>query len=105
MADINLGQDVKSLNVKLTQNADFVAVMRRLDGTNWPAGLEVWIKFDDTSSTIFNAVVAGSTISWSEDKVLVNALIDRKPLTAQLYYKDGGLDLVWATGRPTIVRL
>lgn len=109
MADIDLGQDVKSLNVKLTQDTDFVAVMRRKDGSSWPAGLEVKLKFDDVDTTIFAADVSGSAISWSIDKTDVNSLIDRKPLTVQLTYRDPnigtGLDLVWAVGRPTITRL
>jgi hypothetical protein len=109
MADIDLGQKVKSLNVDLTQDADFVATMRRRDGTDWPTGLEVKLKFSDSNSTEFVADVAGPTISWTIDKDVVNSLIDRKPLTVQLLYTDpsvgAGLDLVWAVGRPTIVRL
>lgn len=109
MADINLGQKVKSLSVELTQDADFVATMRRADATDWPAGLEVKLKFSDTPATVFNAVVSGSTITWSIDKADVNTLIARKPLTVQLTYRDPnvgtGLDLIWAVGRPTIVRL
>ena len=98
MAHLTLGNTPIDLEVRLTQDADFICGMDSLDG-DWPESAVATLVFPTTS---WQGVTAGASIDWNIDKVEVNALIDTRPSWVQLKYVDGDTDITWGSGRVTI---
>lgn len=102
MADtLSLGKKPLALEVNLYTEADFVDGLQRDDGTDWPAGSQLYLRIFLTvgDPVKWDADLEGTVASWNIDKADVMAAIAGKPKSAQLWFIDGEADLLWGRGK------
>lgn len=92
---ITLGTVPENLTVVLTKDADFFTTLENADG-NWPSGATIQLIFED--GTIWDSVISGENATFSIDATEVNLIIDLKPRTVKLFYKEGTTEICWALG-------
>jgi hypothetical protein len=95
-----MGYTPQDFVVILAQGADFATVLRRTDGTPWPAGLAVSIDFSTGQS--WGAQVDGELISWTIDAAQVDEVIAANPASVRLWYVDGATRLMWGAGKVSV---
>lgn len=93
---VKLGLTPEQLTVILTRDADFVAVMRRSDGTPWESGVELSLDFGTAGQ--WPATLTADKAEWQVDAAVVNTLLDARPRGVRLWYVNGTTKLLWASG-------
>lgn len=92
-----LGAIPKQMEVELSSGADFIQTMHTETGDPWPVGTAVELRFSD--GTTWAATITTNQIAWNVDKADVATLIATHAKNAQLFYVNGTVDLLWASGR------
>jgi len=97
-----LGMAPLSMQVQLSRDSDFDAVLTNTDGS-WAVGESLKIVFNDaTGPTTWTASMAGADATFYVDKTAVNTLIDDAPSYATLIFVSGSTDARWGQGGVTI---
>lgn len=103
MTTLTLGSQPAELSVILNMDADFEAIVRRDDETDWDvdAVLKLTFTFGGTKPSVdWIATFNGPDAHWSLDRVEVDAVATARPRKVQLWYDE----LLWATGTVTVNR-
>lgn len=92
-----LGSVPQTLKVVLVPGADFVSILRRQDGLNWPVA-DLILEFLTDPITEWTADIVGAVATWNIDQNDVDELLALKPRGVKLWYVEGDLRLLWAQG-------
>lgn len=96
---VSLGFQPLYCAVHLTNGADFYQPLQTPDGSDWPSGAVISLRFGTDPATTWTATISGSTATWNVDKVQVLALGYKSNVTAEVIYTDtSGADLTWFIG-------
>lgn len=98
-----LGREPEKFKLVLVDDADFITSLLRTDGDDWPVGLEATIEVLTSPPTEWDGELDGEYIRWNVDVAEVQPVYDARPKKAKLWYVDGGVRILWATG--TVERL
>lgn len=101
MDSFTLGQAPHRMTTVLSPGTDFVAVLTRSDGNDWPPGTTVQLQID--GNTPLDATVNGPNVVFEVPDTTVDYLIGQNPVKARLYYANAGTRVLWATG-PVVIR-
>jgi len=88
--------------LQLAAEADFFATLVRNDGVTWPDGVTVEIAIDDNDP--WPAVLNGPRAVWEVDETDVATVIEASPKKARLYYTEGDVRVLWASGPVVVTR-
>lgn len=93
-----LGRAPDKFTLDLVDDADFITALRRSDGLDWPDTLVVTIELPTAVPTEWAGELDGSRIRWNVDVTDVAPVIAERPKKVKLWYVDGAVRLLWASG-------
>lgn len=101
MADLALGTAPLSLDVLLPRDADFIATLTRDDDVAWADTATVFLQFNfrNAPAQQWDAELDGASVLFNVDKVEVNAVLDARPSNVKLWFIDGDVEVLWASGK------
>lgn len=97
---MKLGVDPINLPVVLVTGADFKDFLTyTVDGvaTNWPASTHIYLWFEDTTITPWEATIATSTATWDVDKAVADTVANGTE--ARILYVNGTDDQTLSIGQ------
>jgi hypothetical protein len=101
VAELTFGARPHSLAVILERDTDFNQDVLTGDGSDWPADLALQLRFSDDDATVWTATLDGPTATFSQDKAVVNALLDAIGGAASRRVRLFADDNLWAKGNVT----
>lgn len=84
--DLDLGFDPLRIRIHLTRDTDFIQVLRRKDGTSWPAGTEIQLRFSTDPVTVWTATLDGDAAIFNVPYSDVNDVLDADPRLVHLFH-------------------
>lgn len=91
-----LGYTPEKFKLIVASGSDFFSSLRRSDDTDWPESSLVTLDFGNEMQ--WDATLDGPTATWDVDQAEVAAVIAAKPKKVRLWYVDGEVRLLWASG-------